>query len=523
MAASACTKTILDSLSHVDRQSLLTSPACASRFHYLNLIHSYYLELNENTTLTFTLLLVLFPFLFLFLAAIAHRNLAHGMKILSHRLRLSPTLSAITLIAFANGAPDILSSIQSSKLECGNLISLGSLYGAFIFSSTLVISSVIKVAGTKIRLPKMAVVKEMVFYALTIVVVFIFGFIGKAGYGLFFTFLIIYVIYALFTVYIENTEGGIRHTLETFAESEETERLNKLPIPEEDSSSVEEEYEEEEAGLFERIEDRLFDEDSTWIENILTMPLNLIAMVTISDPSNPLLQTPLHPFIIVISLFFTLSAFKFIELSLSMGLFYGLICLIILQLAKQVKQLYQSLDILYQVIGIFAAIGWLKIFTGLVIDCISFVAFYFTINHVILATMVLSVGNTVSDLFANSSLSRNGEPVMGAMACYSCQLFNNYFGFGMNVLLTVHRGKTFDLFNRFGTFGRSGTIPLQNIFIIATMISSFFVIVITMIYLIFYRFTLRQWFSVFLVTMYLFYFFGSIGFWIYATLTKHHK
>jgi Ca2+/Na+ antiporter len=47
------------------------------------------------------------------------------------------------LIAFANGAPDILSSLSSSGKEGGAYISLGALFGGFIFSATLVVSNVV--------------------------------------------------------------------------------------------------------------------------------------------------------------------------------------------------------------------------------------------------------------------------------------------------------------------------------------------------------------------------------------------
>ena len=76
-------------------------------------------------------------------AAIADKYLSVGMQDLSQRFNLSPTLAAVTLIAFANGAPDILSSLSSSGKEGGAYISLGSLFGGFIFSATLVVSNVV--------------------------------------------------------------------------------------------------------------------------------------------------------------------------------------------------------------------------------------------------------------------------------------------------------------------------------------------------------------------------------------------
>lgn len=49
----------------------------------------------------------------------------------------------MTLIAFSNGAPDILNSILLGGDDEGIEMALGSLLGAFIFTSTLVVSNVI--------------------------------------------------------------------------------------------------------------------------------------------------------------------------------------------------------------------------------------------------------------------------------------------------------------------------------------------------------------------------------------------
>ncbi len=55
----------------------------------------------------------------------------------------------------------------------------------------------------------------------------------------------------------------------------------------------------------------------------------------------------------------------------------------------------------------------------MIIDFITFLSFYFNINKVILAALLLSAGNTIGDFFGNAALAKNGEFVMGAIASYS--------------------------------------------------------------------------------------------------------
>ena len=56
----------------------------------------------------FLFIMIVFPISFMCVATIADNFLAVGMQDLAERFNLSPTLAAVSLIAFANGAPDLL-------------------------------------------------------------------------------------------------------------------------------------------------------------------------------------------------------------------------------------------------------------------------------------------------------------------------------------------------------------------------------------------------------------------------------
>lgn len=73
----------------------------------------------------FTLLLIIFPICFMLVATIADKYLAVGMQNLSNKFGLSPTLAAVTLIAVANGAPDILGSLSVASKSSAAFITMG--------------------------------------------------------------------------------------------------------------------------------------------------------------------------------------------------------------------------------------------------------------------------------------------------------------------------------------------------------------------------------------------------------------
>ena len=136
-------------------------------------------------------------------ATIADKYLALGMQDLAKRFKLKPTVAAVTLIAFANGAPDVLASFSNSTQEDGGLISLGSLFGAFIFSTTLVVANVVFNSVGFIVIPEMPLTKELGFYLISVIICIFFGFIRKSGYGFVITYLVCYVVYIVVTIMIE--------------------------------------------------------------------------------------------------------------------------------------------------------------------------------------------------------------------------------------------------------------------------------------------------------------------------------
>ena len=59
---------------------------------------------------------------------------------MSDFLGLSPAMSAVTLIALANGAGDVITAIVSSAGPGGINYNVGALYGAGLFCCSLVIA-----------------------------------------------------------------------------------------------------------------------------------------------------------------------------------------------------------------------------------------------------------------------------------------------------------------------------------------------------------------------------------------------
>jgi Ca2+/Na+ antiporter len=371
-----------------------------------------------------------------------------------------------------------------------------------------------------VNLPKGAVIKELLFYALALTVIIGFGISKSAGWPFVIAYAICYSLYVGVTLFLESgkKDDDVNKQLDEFndlvdeenaqgnvtddevnnadvgsgvnidvdgekkmeedqadqkKEGKEEEKTDEAQLAK-DNLETDDMEEEKEKGLIGRICAEMFPEGNSMIENMILGPLCLISMFCNSYLENPLMVFPFKFIVISNSLIFMLYFLELTDLEmvplLIVGYVFGAICFV-LELIKVSKFV---LEIVYEIISVFAAIGWISIFAGMVIDCIGFLAFYFSINEVILATLLLSAGNTVGDYFGNGALAKSGEEVMAMMGVYSGQLFNNFVGFAATMAAASSLGITdFDLFAQdhiaFMPDGEPNPPPMGSYFLIVVM------------------------------------------------------
>lgn len=524
-----CEKRDIESVHRLVQRNILIQEYCGDNFDFINLVDFYYRSTSENAILMFLFICIIYPILFMCVATIADKYLATGMQDLSNRFNLSPTIAAVTLIAFANGAPDVLSSLSASGKEGGIFISLGSLFGGYIFSATLVVSNVVFCSKEAIKLPKYAVLKEFGFYFASVVVVCVFGLIQSAGYPFVVVYMAVYACYIAASLYAEKLdeaemakESVLDGDLEGHLEEGDG-NSNVLQVNESRAFETVIDIEESDPNLdnkkddfFSKIVEEITDPEASSIENILLMPLLALGLLTVCYLDNPFMSKPSKFLIVASSISFTLYTLDLTPFSLTILLLIG-VCFSFVFLGLELLKINKNaLLITFELISVFAAIGWISIFSGIIIDFISFLAFYFSINEIILSSILLSAGNTIGDFFGNAALAKTGEPVMGAIASYSGQIFNNFIGFSMNVLSGAAAGDTgFDIFALSyykGEGAEDKPAPLGNYFLMCVIFTVVVVIIINVIYYSMNKFVLNKKYPTILISIYVFFFFASMIF-----------
>lgn len=247
----------------------------------------------------------------------------------------------------------------------------------------------------------------------------------------------------------------------------------------------------------------LVDEEAGMFKHFVIVPLFLSGLLTVPYLESPLLIFPLKMVVVAISVPFTLFVLELTGLSLGVLITIGVVIALIFLVLELLNFKQYFLETCYEVISVLAAVAWVKIFATLIIDFISFLAFYFNINEIILASLLLSAGNSVGDFFGNAALAKQGEGVMGALACYAGQNFNNFVGFSMNTLASALAGKTgFDIFALQEQNKDNGSMPIGNKFVIGVIIFASSILILNMIYYTTNKYLLTKAYGILMVAIY---------------------
>lgn len=460
---------------------------CGEEFEVFNFYKHQFCTLPESGVGTFLFwlsCLVIVVIAFFLLGKIASIYLTPVLTKISEALRMSETLSGVTLLAFANGAPDIIASAAAGGQDGGLYITIGNLYGAGLFCSTLVVARCIQVSKRRIKMEAGQWNRDLIFYIFTSLVLVFYGIVSHITAWMAAVFYVIYVAYIAVVLYQEknkpnddretalidrheNDKDRLHDKMNRLIHNESPDKLITQSMIEEDTTGttkarnltlnqaeVKQIYNQE----VETAEAQGDEEQSTadLVLHYLTLPLRLIPMVTIPNLEEEEAAKPWSPLLLVTGVF---TSFYLIVtddwkdkqyFGLKWYFLAGIICLIMVPLTYLLKSRGGRLfEWCLVPVAMVASILWLKTAAGSVVDLITYISSVYGVNKVLLGATFLGIGNTLADFFANSSLSALGYGVMACTGSIAGQLFNLLMGVPLNVFGAVSSSEskkaTFDL------------------------------------------------------------------------------
>lgn len=471
-----------------------------NEYEFVNMFYYRFCVLDRSPGLQSTLMaitmFILALYAFMMLGKIAEGYLTPALTRISEALKLSETISGVTLLAFANGAPDILSVISAGGEEDGIYIAVGNLFGACMFAVTLVIGRCIMKCPDQITMKPSEWNRDFIFYLVALAMVVSYGIIGSLKVWMSLSFFGLYLVYISLVIY--QSYGDTRETQEFAVDREEDKeflknQLRKNLVTEARLTNLSA-IMEADPGLQEKLQAKPEETptseskpEETTIAHVreeepqsraasgkrgLTITMAEFKTMYVNE-SEKLEEEEEKTLIVKIIDIAGLPAEWFCKLAIPcvedeamenplqslMPLTSTLICLLLTKKwFYQIGPIYISLVIIPIAFG-FTLLLWscfkrkvaarvwilvpfalvtsivcLKSAAGVVVDSIAYVSRTADINQVLLGATVLAVGNSLADFFANSSLAALGYGVMACTGSIAGQLFNLLIGFGCNTL-----------------------------------------------------------------------------------------
>ena len=138
--------------------------------------------------------------LFKFLCTTVEEYIAPGIVYITKKLNMSDALAGVTLLAFANGACDVITAFVASDSPDGISYNIGALYGAGFFVLTLVIACTILFSPVSITVYKSVIYRDIGFYIIAAVYTLFAGIYGKINLSIGCGFLGIYALYVIVVI-----------------------------------------------------------------------------------------------------------------------------------------------------------------------------------------------------------------------------------------------------------------------------------------------------------------------------------
>ena len=173
---------------------------CLDSFDLYNFYEVYFCQL-DNKFIFFLPLFCLAVFLIFKYTSIAvDEYIAEGIQRISNALGLSESLAAVTLLALANGAGDVITALVASGAEGGVSYNIGALYGAGLFVCSFVVALCIFKSEKPIVFDPMIIFRDIGVYIVSTLATLGFALYGEITVWSSLILLALYVVLVLIVV-----------------------------------------------------------------------------------------------------------------------------------------------------------------------------------------------------------------------------------------------------------------------------------------------------------------------------------
>ncbi|EDV27705.1 uncharacterized protein TRIADDRAFT_53673 [Trichoplax adhaerens] len=364
------------------------------------------------------------------------------LNFLSEKLKLSPSIAGITLLAIGNGAPDVFTAYAAIRKAHDFPLELGALLGASIFISTVVLGAVIMVSRVeRSTINPVDFFRDVIAYMIVVLAVIIACLDGAIYIYESVIILLLYILYIIVVVIISKKKIACR------AEPGLNERSPLL-------QSGPDSYSEDDDIVY--LDDNLTTNlpGLSWpskshflvkIQWLFEWPFSLLRWMSIPVADGK--WDPWRRFFVIISpapmaYVILLAAKGFEGFTLPVGhlplwifiLILGAGASVILWITTSSRHPPPSwFQFVLMLLAFAMSIVWLQLLPNEVVAVTESLGYTFNIKTVILGFTVLAIGNSLGDLVADTAVARAGKPATGVASCFGSPLLNDVLGLGISL------------------------------------------------------------------------------------------
>ena len=218
-----CTSIKINSLLTLNEKSAFIRENCP--YNYINFYHMYYCLLESKLIPSIIIFLIILIILFLLLSSTSDLFLSTAMVKLIETYKINQNVAAVTLIAFGNCAPDIISSLVASENDNISFC-LGSIIGSGMFITSFVLGLVV-FKGKEILVNSLMFNRDLLLYLFSLGIIIVIGIKKNINLVDSLGFILIYIINVLLSYF-----QGKR------AENKKKENDEKNAIDDEDKDKI---------------------------------------------------------------------------------------------------------------------------------------------------------------------------------------------------------------------------------------------------------------------------------------------
>ncbi|CAG9322350.1 unnamed protein product [Blepharisma stoltei] len=423
----------------------------------------YFCSLNGNP-FSLILMLILFWLFITTLGTIADQYFSPSLSYIASKLKLSPTLAGITLLAFGNGAPDVFSSILAAqKLKI--FLALGALFGGALFVNSVVLYFVV-IEGGESHIVLSKLFRDAGFLLLTVSTILIYGLIGEISLFQACLFPLLYTVYVCIVIYTEKEKKALSAFDSLELPVLESNRIESCEIIEDYIASTIPQIQITQVHgrpphsivsnlQWSLIKFRYFLQKEqtefssmTFFEKaryIIIFPIQFLQKLTIPYYIEENWNRSYAVMMPLASIFFVLTTQEWITEtvfgvhvwipSLIIGVF---LCVWVWCTSK--VSIPPNYNGVLTIVAFLMSILWICTICGYMVDLLSLAGLLSGIPAEFLGMTMLAWGNSAGDFYANPAIAKLGLNQTAMTACFAGPLFNTLVGFGIALIISSSAG-----------------------------------------------------------------------------------